>query len=302
VFRGPEEVWPDVHVSSPTFFLYGESPRVADRDFLHLEPLDDRSRPARWHIKPHRHEDLHHIFLLTGGAGVMRAGATRNNVTAPCLLLVPARTEHAFTYVPETTGRVLTISDMLLADLRHADAALGSFLAAPAAVPAGAEAGALLSHFDRLGRELAWHAPGHAAAVRATLLHIMVAILRLERLGAQDAQDSGDGRLIARFRELVEARFRSRVPIGTYASALGVSPSRLRIACRAQGCGAPVDLVNARRMLEAKRALLYGASSVAEIAFSLGYDDVSYFVRVFRRIEGASPRRFGQARKEAVLF
>jgi len=278
---------------SPTFFLYGEPPKLADRHFLHLEPLDDRSRPANWHIKPHRHDDLHHIFLLTGGAGEMRAEDARSSVTAPCLILMPAGTEHAFNYVPETTGRVLTVSDILLADVRRTDESLGALLLRPAIVHAGAEAGALLTHFDRLARELAWHAPGHFAAVKATLLHILVAVLRLERQGgAPDAKASGDARLVARFRELVEARYRSHEPIGAYAVALGVSLSRLRMACRAQGCGAPVDVVHARRMLEAKRALLYGASSVAEIAFSLGYEDVSYFVRAFRKLEGKSPRVF----------
>jgi AraC family transcriptional activator of pobA len=281
---------------SPTFFLYGEPPKSADRRFLHLEPLDDRSRPANWRIKAHRHGDLYHIFLVTGGGGEMRAGAARSSVTAPCLMLVPAGTEHAFTYVPETTGRVLTLSGIFLSDLCRIDEALGALLSEPAVVQAGAEAGALLGHFDRLGRELAWQAPGHAAAVKATLLHIMVLILRLQRQGAApDLAECGDRRLIARFRELVEARFRSHVPIGTYAVALGASLSRLRSACRSQGCGAPVDIVNARRMVEAKRALVYGVSSVAEIAFSLGYDDVSYFVRLFRRLEGTSPRKFRHA-------
>ncbi len=294
--------------SSPTFFLYGEPPKFVERDFLHLEPLDDRSRPANWKIKPHRHDELHHIFLLTGGGGEMRAGNARDNVSAPCFILVPARIEHAFSFAPETTGRVLTLSEIFLSEVRRMDVALEALLAEPAVVHAGPETSVLLGHFDRLGRELAWHAPGHAAAVKATLLHILVAILRLQRQSTtQDVPPTGDARLIARFRELVEARFRSHVPVGTYATALGVSLSRLRIACRAQGCGAPVDLVNARRMREAKNALLYGSSSVAEIAFSLGYDDVSYFVRLFRRLESETPRSFRQGRvgnegKEDLLF
>ena len=292
----------------PTFFLYGEPPKRVERDFLHMEPLDDRSRPANWTIKPHRHDELHHIFLLTGGGGDVRAGRTRSSVSAPCVILVPARIEHAFDFVPETTGRVLTLSDVFLSEVRRMDDALETLLAEPAVVHAGAEASVILGHFDRLGRELAWHAPGHAAAVKATLLHVLVAILRLQQHStAQVIAATGDARLIARFRELVEARFRSHVPVGIYASALGVSESRLRIACRAQGCGAPVEVVNARRMREAKNALLYSSSSVAEIAFSLGYDDVSYFVRLFRRLESESPRSFrmgrvGREGREDLLF
>jgi AraC family transcriptional activator of pobA len=289
--------------SSPTFFLYGEAPKQAEENFLHLEPLDTRSRPAAWHIRPHRHEDLHHIFMLSGGAGDMRADGVGQRAVAPCLLLVPAGTEHGFSYVPETTGRVLTISDVFLRGLCAADAELASLFAVPRVVPVGGEAGSVLGYLDRLGRELAWRAPGHAVAVRATLLQLLVAALRLDRLGEAPAgAESGDGRLVARFRELIEARFRSHEPIGSYATALGVSVSRLRLACRRQGCGAPLDMLHARKMLEAKRALLYGLSSVSEIAFALGYDDVSYFVRLFRQIEGISPRRFRQLRAEEALM
>jgi AraC family transcriptional activator of pobA len=281
----------------PTFFLYGEPPQDAGAHFLHLEPLDARSRPANWHIRPHRHGDLHHIFLLTSGAGEMRAGAVRSSVEAPCVMLVPAGSEHAFSFVPDTTGRVLTLSQVFFGELCRIDDGLASLFAMPVALSLGAEAGAVLGALDRLARELAWQAPGHLAAVKATLLQILVDVLRLDGQGAARARlESADARLVGRFRELVEARFRSHAPIGTYAAALGVSVSRLRIACRTQGCGAPLDVVHARQMLEAKRALLYGPSNVAEIAFSLGYDDVSYFVRRFRRLEGVSPGQFRQAR------
>jgi len=285
---------------SPTFFLYGEAPQVAGADFLHLEPLDARSRPAQWHITPHRHEDLHHIFMLSSGAGHMRCGnAHAISALAPCLLMVPARAEHAFSFVPETTGHVLTISEAFLGGLCSTDGELAALFAAARVLGAGNEAEALVGYFARLARELAWRAPGHASAVKATLLHILVTALRLEQQDITPPEaGSSDARLVARLRERIEARFRTQDSIGTYAAALGVSVSRLRTACRQQGCGAPLDMLQARRLLEAKRALIYGLTSVSEIAFSLGYEDVSYFVRFFRQSEGVSPRRFRLMRVE----
>ena len=35
-------------LEAPDFFLYGEPPRVAEPDFLHLEPLHVRSQPSGW--------------------------------------------------------------------------------------------------------------------------------------------------------------------------------------------------------------------------------------------------------------
>lgn len=290
--------------ASPTFFLYGEPPHAAGGNFLHLEPLDARSRPANWHIRPHRHEDLHHVFMLSSGGGEIRAEGLLRRAAAPCLILIPAGTVHAFAYVPDTTGRVLTIADDFLRQLCSIEAELAGLFAMPRLVAAGGHAASVLADFDRLALELAWRTPGQAGAVKAALLHILVAALRLDAQGsAAQAGQTSDGRLVARFREMVEARFRSHDPVGAYAAALGVSLSRLRAACRKQASGAPLDVLHARRILEAKRALLYSPNSVAEIAFSLGYEDVSYFVRLFGRREGVSPRRFRMTRvRKDVLF
>lgn len=287
-------------MTSPAFFLYGEPARTAGRDFLHVEPLDARSRPADWRIRTHHHDDLHQLFMLTSGAGEMRSGCSRVSLAAPCVLLVPAGSEHAFRFVPDTTGRVLTLSQIFFDALCRFDDALTPLLAAPRALALGTDAEIMLGHLDRLGHELAWHAPGHTAAVKATLLQILVIVLRLETHGALlNGAESADARLVARFRELVEARFRTHAPVGRYATALGVSLSRLRQACRAQGCGAPLDIVRARQMLEAKRGLLYGRSTIAELAASLGYEDVSYFIRSFRRREGSSPGAFRASSRPA---
>jgi AraC family transcriptional activator of pobA len=292
-----------VSVLSPTFYLYGEAPKAAAPDFLHLEPLDHRSRPAEWHIGAHRHDDLHHVFMLLGGAGEMRAEGGVCRALAPCLVLVPAREVHSFSFIPDTAGSVLTISDVFLEGLCRTDGELRAVFGSARVLATGQETPAMVGYFDRLGRELAWHAPGHAVAVKASLLQILVTALRLEcQVAAPASLESNDGRLVARLREQIEARFRLHEPIGAYAASLGVSVSRLRLACRTQGCGAPLDLLNARRMLEAKRALLYGAASVGEIAHALGYEDVSYFVRLFRQMEGVSPSRFRKKSKEFLLF
>ena len=84
----------------PHFFLYGEAPRDADDRFLHLEALDDRSRPNRWTIRPHVHSSLHQLLLIAEGGGEMRAEAERLAVAPPCLLVVPAGTAHGFRFGP----------------------------------------------------------------------------------------------------------------------------------------------------------------------------------------------------------
>ena len=56
----------------PSFYLYGEPHRVAAEGFVHVETLDDRTRPSEWSISAHSHRELNHIFFVAEGGGEMR--------------------------------------------------------------------------------------------------------------------------------------------------------------------------------------------------------------------------------------
>ena len=51
-------------------------------------------------------------------------------------------------------------------------------------------------------------------------------------------------------------------------------------------------LIDARLMREARRHLAYTGMRVSSIAYALGFSDLAYFSRVFRRVVGISPRAF----------
>lgn len=53
-------------------------------------------------------------------------------------------------------------------------------------------------------------------------------------------------------------------------------------------------LINAHMILEAKRNLLATANQINQIASHLGYEDVSYFIRFFKKHTGYSPEQFRQ--------
>jgi AraC family transcriptional activator of pobA len=280
-----------------SFFLYGEAPREVSERFLHLEDLDHRSRPSHWNIRAHAHSDLNHIFLLTRGAGEMSADGRTIPFVAPCLLTVPAGVIHGFVYEPETAGSVLTLAGGYLRELVAREAALHALFDQPAQLSLP-DTQALGDAYARLGRELTWTAPGHAGAVDAHLMAILVEALRLIwREGeVSPAADGSALRLVARFREAVEAGYRDGVSIEAYAEGLGVTTTKLRRAClTAAGCS-PIGIVQARLLLEAKRVLLYSNMTVAETAYYLGFEDPAYFSRFFTVREGVSPKayRIGQ--------
>jgi AraC family transcriptional activator of pobA len=276
----------------PTFFLYGEAPRTVDDRFLHLEALEDRSRPSDWTIRAHAHANLNHIFHFTRGGGVVRAEAQAIRLAAPCLLLVPAGVVHSFAFEPETVGSVLTVSDAYLRELTRREPEFRPLFAALATIVV-ADQGFLRASLGRLSRELAWMAPGRAAAVEALLVGILVEVLRLAPHADGEAALPGpQALLVARFRERIEERYRTHDGVGSHAAALHVTPKQLWAACRRVAGATPVRLIQDRLLLEAKRLLLYSNISVADAGYALGFTDPAYFSRLFAKETGLSPRAF----------
>lgn len=54
----------------------------------------------------------------------------------------------------------------------------------------------------------------------------------------------------------------------------------------------PTDYIIHRRILRAQQLFVSGQHSVKEVAYQVGYDNVSYFGRTFKRIVGNSPLHF----------
>lgn len=277
----------------PSFFLYGEPPRAVGDRFLHLEAIDDRTRPSNWNIRPHAHANLNHVFHIASGGGELRADDQVIAFAAPCLLLIPAGAVHGLAYETESAGSVLTLSEAYLRDLVRREAAFARLFATPARVPL-ANPERVAQELNRLGVELSWRAPGHAAAVEALLIGLLVEALRQAQhaRGEPSPTLGAPAGLVARFRELVEARYRSGDGVEAYAAALSVSPKRLRAACvRAAGVP-PLQILQDRVVLEAKRLMLYSNMTVAEVGYYLGFADPAYFSRFFAKACGAPPRAF----------
>jgi AraC-like DNA-binding protein len=52
------------------------------------------------------------------------------------------------------------------------------------------------------------------------------------------------------------------------------------------------DLITEKVILEAKRMLIHTRDTVGQIALDLGYEDNSYFIRLFRKKTGQTPLEF----------
>jgi AraC family transcriptional activator of pobA len=286
--------------ATPTFYLYGEPHRSVEDSFLHVESLDDRSRPNEWTITPHSHAELAHIFYLSSGGGTIDADAQRLRCRAPCLLLMPAGVVHGFDWDEETVGFVITVSVRRLSALKDLSRDTAALLAQPSILPLNAEDAARIDrHIGDLLQELGWAQVGHEAAVQSALLAVLVIALRQQNAGTALEVDEGRYRtIVARLRERIEHRFRLRESVASYARALGTSETALRVASRRVAGISPGAMLNQRALLEAKRSLIFSDLTISEIGYSIGFEDAAYFSRFFKEQIGQSPRAYRTTQRQ----
>ncbi|HWG75782.1 MAG TPA: helix-turn-helix domain-containing protein [Steroidobacteraceae bacterium] len=282
----------------PDYFLYGETPQDPAERLLHVETIEARSARYHWRIDPHVHCSLHQLVLVLRGHGIARAETAVTHFQLPTLTIVPAGTVHGFEFEPGTLGFVVTLSEEPLTDASRRDPAVAELFTAPAMREFAEHASSitLVRAVRALAHEHAHAAPGRSLALDGWLAVLLACALRVCNSNSHarptQALPPRNRELVSRFRDLIEAGFRSGRSLPDYARALHVSEARLRNACLGAGGQPPIQLLHARVLLEAKRQLIYTSLPIAEIAYGLGFDDPAYFTRFFTRRAGVCPRTY----------
>jgi AraC-like DNA-binding protein len=94
---------------------------------------------------------------------------------------------------------------------------------------------------------------------------------------------------LARAMTWARDHFKEAPSVETLAGQAGMSRRSLERAFRDQLGVSPRQHLEDLRMVEARRRLLAGAESVTEIAFDVGYKDLSHFIRAYQAAFGCSP-------------
>lgn len=106
-----------------------------------------------------------------------------------------------------------------------------------------------------------------------------------------DPHDSAYQTFLA-FKNKVEDHFHETHIVKDYAEMMNVSLNVLSDATHKYAKISPLKMINGRVALEAKRMMQYSPLRVKEISATLGFEDVSYFVKFFRHNIGMTPEEF----------
>ena len=106
--------------------------------------------------------------------------------------------------------------------------------------------------------------------------------------------------LFRAFNFLVEQHFRDKHTVAEYATLLYKSPKTLSNWFKKAGHPSPLQLIQHRRLLEARRLLAHTDDPIAAVGESIGFMEVQAFSRFFKRYASVSPSVFRQSIRTAA--
>ena len=130
------------------------------------------------------------------------------------------------------------------------------------------------------------------------LTTVIVGLVVRDVAGAIEAQSEQQGnisrykKIAWDFRELLESNIRTNRAPSFYAERLNITVAYLNEAINAVWGTSVSRNIQDEIILQAKRQLVYTTTSVKEIAQGLGFDDYSYFTRLFTKVAGVPPTLF----------
>ncbi|MFN3849710.1 MAG: AraC family transcriptional regulator [Spirosomataceae bacterium] len=140
----------------------------------------------------------------------------------------------------------------------------------------------------------------HNEAIIKTLLKII--LIRSLRAYQPNFSASGSNLNISKirvFEELIEKNYRKQKAVKDYADLMYMTANYLNAVCTKTVGKTAGEMIRDRILLEAKRLLIHSSMSVCQMGYYLGYDDCSYFIRMFKKDTGVTPEKFRAKNKDS---
>jgi AraC family transcriptional regulator, transcriptional activator of pobA len=266
-----------------------------DRGY-HLKRISSESDEVRGAMEMGAHRDDHYIFILQEkglSAGMIDFHLFRLKENS-VLYILPGQV-HSYTKAEQRMeGWFLAIdADIIPSDLR-------SVLEDPLLMrkPFVATAAEMGMMGQCAGLAFTLDCREGSACSRQAVYSLLTSLIALvaglyERRRAAGVVEATRPQAIAReFRLLLAKEYKALKSPADYAEALHLSAPYLNEAVKeATGCTVSY-WIQQEIILEAKRLLFHSPCSVKEIAYQLGYEDHTYFSRLFKKASGRTPGDF----------
>lgn len=126
---------------------------------------------------------------------------------------------------------------------------------------------------------------------------IKLFLIQVQRMGKRESNmqlqpNNNVHRTFVKFRQMIENHYRRIHTAKEYAFYMNITTKTLYNNVMEVAHITPLQMIDDRIILESKRMLKHTSLKVKEIAYQLGFEDPSYFVKFFKKHAGCLPLEF----------
>ncbi|WP_445431160.1 AraC family transcriptional regulator [Chryseobacterium indoltheticum] len=266
---------------------------------FYFNTLKDHLVSSHKHIeKPHRH-DFYVTVIFTKGTGTHEIDFQKYDVSEGSIFFLSPGQVHSWELSPDTDGYIFFFSQPYY-EMHYVNQKLKNF---PFFNSPSFPRKLQLESDDLVNMTRLFEAIGSEHESQNVMKQSFILSL-ISQIYIQSVREfsKGDEKTSATsvsyfkhyqdFENLLEESFTSQKSISFYASQLNISAKHLNRITQTVMQKTASEIITERVILEAKRMLIYLDEGLVEIAFRLGYEEYSYFARMFRKNSGITPSQF----------
>ena len=270
---------------------------------LHIRPLinfDYTPSKASQPEPPHKH-NFQELIWIRSGRGQQAIDGDITDIKPATFYLIAKGQVHQFLEAEKVNGFVLQFNEEFRlrrgsGQSRHfSETFFNNVRSIPALSIEGEQIQSLEALFTLISHEFdSPHRIGQQAVLRHLLQVLLIKITQNideGKVGEEKTEPAQDT-IFKDFLSLLEDQFQSHHDVAFYADSLAITPRQLSDRTKRVVGKTAKQVIEDRVTLEAKRALRFTSRPVKEIAYDLGFDDPSYFSKVFKRVTGHTPQEF----------
>jgi AraC-like DNA-binding protein len=265
---------------------------MPDSDFI-IKIIDDTNIPARMKA-PHRNNG-YKIALLVEGSISAYSDFKKFTAKAPAVLF--SSPEQVIQIINYSRHKMIHISfskDYLMNDVKST-LSCWECMFSQVVIPVTEErVFKELSIYTKLmQREFVELRHQKDLVIRNLLNAFMVTAARLGTCKTKLVTiNSTQNKILQQFRILLEENYLVKTQVAEYADMIYITPGHLNDTIKSITGKTAKQMIDERRIAEAKRLLYWGEHSAKEIAAHLHFEDDAYFNRFFKRHTGQTPVLF----------
>lgn len=260
--------------------------------FVYLELDENLVVSLNGRIKPPHRHSYQEIIWIRQGAVQHLLDDELAEYPADTVLIIPKGRIHALLPAPDCRGAAIRFTEEFLPTPSHL--LFSQFIGRTALQLDHAQADCITSYFSLLHSEYHHADPYNLQAARHLLSALVAKLEEFRLVDARLVPHDVNSTLCIwnRFNSIIEEKFTTEHGVRYYAAELGVSPRKLGEVVRLYTGKYVSEIIDDRLIVEAKRLIIFSNRTIKEIAFDLGFEEHSYFSKVFKKITGHTPSGF----------